>query len=155
MESTTQQPDQRRLQSQPVRPDSRTPSQPSNSGSLMELPDMKAFAKTIAHLSAAKLTTDLTRPQIQTWFGVLSVWPNWILNRAVLEIVTSDIRFPEVGDLYQRCRAHAIKEGVFSVPYSPNGDGKEATRLTRSEVATIGSLLGLDVANPSKPRGSL
>jgi len=109
-----------------------------------------AFAKTIAHLSAAKLSTELSEVQLNTWFGILSVFPNWILNRAVLEIVTSDIRFPEVGDLYQRCREHAIKQGVMKEPYSPNGTGNEKPRLSRGEVTSIGEALGLIVDNPEK-----
>ena len=111
-----------------------------------------AFAKTIAHLSAAKLSTQLSEVQLSTWFGILSVFPNWILNRAVLEVVTSDIRFPEVGDLYRRCREHAVKQGVIKEPYSPNGTGSEVKRLTREEVTTIGEALGLIVDNPNKPK---
>lgn len=112
----------------------------------------REFARSVAHLSAAKLTTELSKPQLRTWYGILSVWPNWILNRAVLEIVTSDIRFPEVGDLYQRCREHAIKQGVLTEPYSPNGTGSEKKRLTRDEVTTIGAALGLIVDNPCEPK---
>ena len=112
-----------------------------------------AFAKTIAHLSAAKLSTQLSEVQLSTWFGILSVFPNWIFNRAVLEIVTSDIRFPEVGDLYQRCREHAIKQGVMKLPeYVGHGTGSEKPRLSRDELTAIGDALGLNVDNPAKSR---
>lgn len=121
----------------------------------VETADRRTFARTIAHMSAAKLTGELSKPQLRTWFGILSVFPNWILNRAVLEIVTSDIRFPEVGDLYQRCREHAIKQGVMKLPeYVGHGTGSEKPRLSRDEVTSIGEALGLIVDNPARSRNA-
>lgn len=103
------------------------------------------FARAMAHLTAMKRTADLSDLQLVTWHGALSVFPKEIINAAVLEIALTDVRFPELGDLYQLCRAKALKAGILKLgPYTPHGDGKEKT-ITAAEVREIGARLGLAV----------
>ena len=98
----------------------------------------------MAHLCALKRTTDFTEMQMTVWYGGLSSFPAWIINRSVLKLATSTERFPEFGDLYQLCRREATKAGVVTEPYSPNGSGEKIS-VTTEEIMTLGDSLGLVV----------
>jgi hypothetical protein len=89
--------------------------------------------------------------QADAWISGLSAFPDWIVNRAILELATSETRFPDFGDVYQLCRRHAITSGVMKPPeYSPNGAEKTERKITNAEIHTIGSALGLMTENPAK-----
>lgn len=102
------------------------------------------MAKALAHLCALKRTAGFDEIQTLAWFGALSAFPDWIINRAVLELATSETRFPEFGDVYQLCRRQALKAGILKPPeYSPNGGEKTERKITNDEIHTIGAALGL------------
>lgn len=108
-------------------------------------------AKALAHLCALKRTSDFTDLQIEAWYGGLSAFPDWIINLAVIELATSETRFPEFGDVYQLCRRQALKAGVMKQPdYSPNGSDRVERKITNDEIHTIGSALGLETRNPKQ-----
>jgi hypothetical protein len=109
-----------------------------------------AFATTMAHLTALKRTSDLTIEQAREWYSVLGQFPNWMLNRAVIEMAVSETRFPEVGDLYRLCRKQAIKSGVIKLPYSANAGNGDAA-VTSDEIKAIGAALGLKT-DPNQSR---
>lgn len=98
----------------------------------------------MAHLSAMKRTADLSPIQLTTWHGSLCGFPAEILNAAVLEIALTDMRFPELGDLYKRCRDRAIKAGLITEPYNPNGQASKA-EITTAEIKQIAERLGLKI----------
>ncbi len=102
----------------------------------------REFARTMAHLTALKRTTELTKVQLRAWYAVLGAFPNWIVNRAVIEMAASETRFPEVGDLYRLCRTAAINAGLLKLPYSPHA-GTNDNRLTGGEIDSMGQALGL------------
>ena len=92
----------------------------------------------MSHLTALKRTADFTAEQIVTWYGGLSAFPAWIVNRAVIELATSTDRFPEFGDVYNLCRRQAIQKGLIQQPYSQTD-----IKITSNEIETIGAALGL------------
>lgn len=87
-----------------------------------------------------KRTADLTKGQIEAWYGVLGGFPAEVVNSAVLEIALTKDRFPEVGDLYQICRRMIPKE------YSPMGGDRDSERPTKREIREVAERLGLKVA---------
>lgn len=91
------------------------------------------------YLTAMKRTVDLTNNQIAAWYGVLRVFPIWVLNKAILVVCLSDTRFPDIGDVYQQCRSIAKKAGLCKEDYS-NTKG-----WSNSELETIASSIGLKV----------
>ena len=103
------------------------------------------FAKAMAHLCALKRTAALTDVQMTAWHGVLGIFRHQVINAAVLEMVMSEARFPELGDLYQICRREAIKRGDLKIPYSPHGGDQDTKKPTKSEIAAVASRLGLEV----------
>lgn len=108
------------------------------------------FAVALAHLCALKRTANFSSQEVAVWYGGLSSFPAWIVNKAVLAIGVSADRFPEFGDLYRFCREEAIRAGVMKEqPYSPNGAG-EKKPVTTDELMRIGSALGLVVSPPCK-----
>ena len=100
----------------------------------------------MAHLCALKRTSDFTESQVIAWYGVLSMFPAWIINRSVLQLATSQERFPEFGDVYQLCRRAAIQHGLIQESYSPHGGGDEKKpTISTYEITSIGEALGLAV----------
>lgn len=91
-----------------------------------------------------KRTADLTDLQMTTWYGVLSGFSTRTLNRAMLELVLSESRFPELGDLYQTCRRVAHETGELQRTYSPHAE-TDSKRPTKAEIQAIAERLGLDV----------
>lgn len=102
------------------------------------------FGIAIANLCALKRTADFTKPQVAAWFAVLGQFPAWCVNRAVVELATSQERFPEVGDLYKIARREAINHGLITEPYSPHGTG-DGRHVGTKEVETIAAALNLAV----------
>lgn len=109
------------------------------------------FAKSMAYLSAMKRTASLTDLQMTAWHNVLGVFDVDIVNAAVLEIALTDNRFPEVGDLYQSCRRHALKAGRMKLSYPPSSSDKDEGRPQMSELREIGDRFGLPVWRPRGP----
>jgi hypothetical protein len=95
----------------------------------------------MGHLCAMKRTVAFTPEQILTWYAGLASFPEWIVNRAVIELATSTDRFPEFGDVYKLCRRQAIQKGLIEQPYSPHSQVDQ--NITSSELETIGAALGL------------
>lgn len=113
------------------------------------------MARALAHLCALKRTAGFDETQIAAWYGGLAAFPDWIINLAVLELATSETRFPEFGDVYQLCRRQALKAGVMKQPeYSPNGSDRVERKITNDEIHTIGSALGLETRNPRQRKAS-
>jgi len=107
--------------------------------------DTTSFAKSMAHLCAMKRTAALTDIQLEAWYGVLSGFSAAVVNMAVVEMVLTETRFPELGDLYQICLRVAIKRGDIKLPYSPHGTGDEKTsRPTDAEIRGVAERLGLE-----------
>lgn len=102
------------------------------------------FAKSIAHLCALKRTASFTKEQVVAWYGGLSAFPVWVINRSILKLATSQERFPEFGDVYQLCRREAIQAGIIQEPYSPYG-GAEKANVSEAEITSIGDALSLVV----------
>jgi hypothetical protein len=88
---------------------------------------------------ALKRTAELTAPQVRAWHAVLSVFPVEVINAAVLEMVMTETRFPEVGDLYQICRRTLPKA------YSPM-EGGDPKRPSKAEIKSVADRLGLKVS---------
>jgi hypothetical protein len=98
-----------------------------------------------------KRTADFTEIQVEAWYAGLSAFPDWIINMAVIELATSETRFPEFGDVYQLCRTHAFKNEVMKRPEPGQfSDGNKERKITNNEIHTIGSALGLMTRNPNK-----
>lgn len=95
----------------------------------------------MAYLTATKRTAALTDLQLDAWYATLASFPAEILNAAVLEMALTESKFPELGDLYQICRARAIKAGVMDDPYCPTG----VTKLTNAEIRAIAQRFQLKV----------
>lgn len=110
-----------------------SPTPPANSCSRQE------FVWALAALVALKRTASLDKPQIDAWYAVLGQFPARVVNAAIVELCLTEIRFPEVGDVYQICRRHLPKG------YSPLGDGKETDRPSKSEIEAVAQRLGLNV----------
>lgn len=116
----------------------------STNGSKSAVSD-KDFAISIAHLCALKRTTHLTKTELNAWHAVLGIFSREILNYAVLEMVLTEVRFPEVGDLYQICRREAIRRGHLERSYSPQGADTDSKKPERAEIAAVAQRLGMDV----------
>lgn len=131
---------------QPARPNNLTRSQ---TGQLAKPKpskcDVISFGKSMAHLCAMKRTAQLTDLQIEAWYGVLGAFSAPVVNMAVVEMVLTETRFPELGDLYQICRRLAVKRGEIEQPYSPHGTGdSDTSRPTMAEIKAVAQRLGLD-----------
>ena len=103
------------------------------------------FATSMAHLCAMKRTAQLTELQLDTWHSVLGGFRIEIINASVIEMVLSDARFPELGDLYRICKRKAVQAGDMQLPYSPNSGDKENDRPTKAEISAVADRLGLKV----------
>ena len=97
----------------------------------------------MAALCALKRTSEFTDIQVLAWYGGLSQFPAWVINRAVLRLATSRERFTEFGDVYQLCRQEAIYAGLLHEPYARAGN--DAQIVSRKEINSIGEALGLPV----------
>lgn len=104
------------------------------------------FARAMAHLTAMKRTAELTKIQLDTWHGALGGFSAEVINVAVLEIALTDVRFPELGDIYKICRRNAIKGGQMDEPHQPEG----RKEITPQEIRDIAARLNLKVLQPKK-----
>lgn len=103
--------------------------------------DPVAFAKAMLTLTALKRTANLTQPQLRAWHAVLGTFRPATINKAVLLVVASQDRFPEVSDLWQECRRIEKRQA----PYSPHASASEARSLTEPEIREIAERIGLEV----------
>ena len=78
--------------------------------------------------------------ELKAWHAVLGTFRSETINRAVLLVVASEQRFPELSDLLQQCRRIEKREA----PYSPHGDGVVRS-LTEPEIKDIAARIGLEV----------
>lgn len=108
------------------------------------------FAGLMMLLTGLKRTAQMDKHQLRAHYKILGIFSMPVINRAVLELTLSDSRFPDIGDLYQCCRRHAIKADEMKEPYCPNGDPKKDRQITNDEIHTIGSALGLETRNPNQ-----
>lgn len=97
------------------------------------------FSRAMATLVALKRTADLTAVQMKAWYSVLGAFPIRVVNAAIIELVLTEVRFPEVGDLYTICRRTLPKQ------YAPLGTGIENDKPSKAEIATIAARIGLEV----------
>lgn len=85
---------------------------------------------------------------MDAWHNVLGVFDVDVVNAAVLEVALNESAFPDLGNLYQAARRHAMKAGRLSQAYSPSGSDKDVARTPMSELREIGDRFGLPVWRP-------
>lgn len=100
-----------------------------------------AFAKAMLTLTAAKRTAQFTTQELQVWHSILGTFRSETINRAVLYVIASEQRFPELSDLLQQCRRIEKRQA----PYSPHDSGKPERPLTEPELVDIAQRIGLEV----------
>jgi hypothetical protein len=88
-----------------------------------------------------KRTAEFSKIEMQAWYAVLAGFPIEVINAAIIEVSLKEMRFPEVGDIYQICRRSLPKL------YAPLGGStkKEEERLGKQEIRDVASRLGLKV----------
>lgn len=106
------------------------------------------FAKAMAHLSAMKRTAQLTDLEMDAWHNVLGGFDTDIVNAAVLEVALTETPFPDLGNLYQAARRHALKAGRIQQAYSPSATDKDVARTPMAELRDIGERFGLPIWRP-------
>ena len=79
--------------------------------------------------------------ELKAWHAVLGTFRSETINRAVLLVVASEQRFPELSDLLQQCRRIEKREA----PYSPHASAHDARSLTEPEIKDIAARIGLEV----------
>lgn len=99
----------------------------------------------MAHLTALKRSASLTDLQLIAWHAALGVFDAETVNAAVLEMALTEVRFPEVGDLYQICRRRAIAAGKIVIGYSPMGGTSDSKIPKQSELREIANRFGLKI----------
>ena len=99
----------------------------------------------MAHLCAMKRTANLTDLQITAWHNVLGIFDTDVVNASVLEMAFSETRFPELGDLYQICRAMSFRTGRWKQPYRRSAGENDDTRPTAVEIRAVAERFGLKV----------
>lgn len=119
------------LVSSSAKPLTTTPSQPSCT--------KPEFAKAMLALTTLKRTSDFTKQQLNAWFCVLKRFPAKTINLAVVELATSETRFPEVADLFRLCHRKTPR------PYSPMAGDDDLGKPGPKVVEQIARDLGLDV----------
>jgi len=62
------------------------------------------FARAMVALTTLKRTSDFTEKQLQAWHCVLRRFPAATINLSVVELATSETRFPELADLFRLCQ---------------------------------------------------
>lgn len=97
------------------------------------------FAKAMLVLTTLKRTADFTPVQLRGWFSVLKRFPPNVLNAAVVELATSETRFPELADLFRLCQSSMPKG------YNPMGGDSDSGKPSKRLVREIAKDLGLDV----------
>lgn len=103
------------------------------------------FAKALAHLIALKRTIAFSPEQITVWYQALSMFPAWIINRAVISLAATRQAFPDFADVRDLCKAEALKNGLMKQPaYTAHGTG-EGPAVSADEITQIGQALGLKV----------
>lgn len=96
--------------------------------------------KSMAVLVALKRTAEFQPAELKAWHSVLGTFRPETINRAVLLVVASQQRFPEVSDLWQECRRIEKRQA----PYNPHG-GDVSRSLTEPEIRDIAERIGLEV----------
>lgn len=102
---------------------------------------LKDFLVAMGTLVALKRTADFTQTQLRAWHAVLGTFRPATINKAVLLVVASQDRFPEVSDLWQECRRIEKRQA----PYSPHASASDARSLTEPEIREIAERIGLEV----------
>jgi hypothetical protein len=64
----------------------------------------KEFFRAMVALTTLKRTSNFTKQQLSAWFCVLRRFPAKVVNLSVVELATSETRFPEVADLFRLCQ---------------------------------------------------
>ena len=118
-----------------VNTNGKPPTKPPSSSSCSP----KEFAKAIWALTSLKRTSDFTGDQTKAWYCVLKRFPAQVINLSVVELATSETRFPELADLFRKCHAKMPKD------YCPMGDSTDAGRPSPQLVKQIAADMGLDV----------
>lgn len=95
----------------------------------------------MAVLAALKRTAEFQPTELKAWHAVLGTFRPETINRAVLLVVASQDRFPEVSDLWQQCRRIEKRQA----PYSPHAPASDARSLTEPEIVEIAARIGLEV----------
>lgn len=97
------------------------------------------FGEAIRVLSRLKRTANFTEEELLAWYAVLRRFPARVVNLAVVELATSETRFPEVADLFRKCQSKMPRG------YCPNRGDDDLGKPTPSVVESIARDLGLDV----------
>ena len=64
---------------------------------------MRTLRPSLERLCSMKRVVSLTDHQCETWLAVLSVFPESVVNAAILEIGLSEDPFPDLGKLVINC----------------------------------------------------
>ena len=97
------------------------------------------FARAMVVLTTLKRTAEFTDQQLEGWLCVLRRFPANVINEAVVELATSQTRFPELADLFCLCQRKMPRA------YCPNRGDDDLGKPTASVVREIARELGLDV----------
>lgn len=96
----------------------------------------REFFRAMVALTTLKRTSEFTKQQLNAWFCVLRRFPAATINLAVVELATSQTRFPEVSDLFRLCQAK-MPRGY--VPMSGDDDlGKPPPSVVRQIAQDLG-----------------
>jgi hypothetical protein len=98
------------------------------------------FAKAMLALTTLKRTSDFTKQQLQAWHCVLRRFPARVINLSVVELATSETRFPELADLFRLCQRKMPPR-----EYCPMRGDDDLGKPGKDAVAEIARELGLDV----------
>lgn len=115
------------------------PARPPTSQPLQASCSPLEFARAMVALTTLKRTSDFTEKQLQAWHCVLRRFPAATINLSVVELATSETRFPELADLFRKCHAKMPKA------YCPMGDSTDAGKPSPQLVKQIAQDMGLTV----------
>lgn len=90
-------------------------------------------------MTSLKRTSDFTEEQANAWYCVMKRFPAKVINLAVVELATSQTRFPELADLFSLCQRRTPKA------YCPMAGDDDPGKPTATTVAEIAKELGLSV----------
>lgn len=99
----------------------------------------KEFFRAMLALTTLKRTSNFTPQQLKAWYCVLKRFPARVVNLSVVELATSETRFPEAADLFRKCQSKMPRG------YCPNRGDDDMGKPTPSVVESIARDLGLDV----------
>lgn len=99
----------------------------------------KEFFRAMLALTTLKRTSNFTPQQLKAWYCVLKRFPARTINLSVVELATSETRFPELADLFRLCQQKMPRA------YCPLAGNDDTGKPPPSMVRQIAVDLGLEV----------